>query len=226
MFYFAVFTAYNDDEVRDFFNIIQIFNEEIVLISYNKLIDIYEVTLDIKEFGYDKFITQVEKRYYRKINELKKYFDRMTIEEYVEDYKNIYNSDDDDFTKFYIYARNLKHNECFKFNGVSKRILEIVQTLEEKSDLRIWNQQFKQYFKTDYSKFLNYCLNRSSWEVSFKKPIKFEYDRELEILQEYEIDYKDDREYEDDLDYEEEDGDYNFYDDYYDEMEEVGVDIY
>ena len=159
----------------------------------------------------------------------------MTVEEYIEDYKNIYISDNDEFSKFYIYARNLKHNECFKFNGMTKRILEIVPTLEEKRELRIWNQQFKQYFKTDYSKFLKYCLNRNNWEISFKDPIIFEEDKELEILQFYNFKYQNNNrdifyDY-GDIDYEEEDyydddneenGDYDFYD----ELEEAGIDIY
>lgn len=239
MFYFAVFATYKDEEVKDFFNVIQMFNEEIILISYDKLIDIYEVVIDVKIFGYDKFISQEEKRHYEKNNELQKYFDRITVEEYIEDYKNIYISDNDEFSKFYIYARNLKHNECFKFNGMTKRILEIVPTLEEKRELRIWNQQFKQYFKTDYSKFLKYCLNRNNWEISFKDPIIFEEDKELEILQFYNFKYQNNNKeifYDySDINYEEEDyydddneenWDYDFYDDYYDGMEEAGIDIY
>lgn len=225
MFYFAIFAAYNNEEVKNFFDVIQIFNEDIVLISYDKLINIYEVIIDIKTLGYDKIVSQVEKRNYEKINELKKYFDRISIEEYVDDYKNIYISDDYEFSKFYVYARNLKHNECFKFNIVMKRILEIVPTLKEKSDLRIWNQQFKQYFKSDYSKFLKYCLNRNSWEISFKDPIVFEENKELEILQFYHYNNNCEEEefyYDDD----EEDEYYDIYNYFCNEMEEVGIDIY
>lgn len=225
MFYFAIFAAYNNEEVKNFFDVIQIFNEDIVLISYDKLINIYEVIIDIKTLGYDKIVSQVEKRNYEKINELKKYFDRISIEEYIEDYKNIYISDNSEFSKFYIYARNLKHNECFKFNNTTKRILEIVSTIKENSDLRIWNQQFKQYFKTDYLKFLNYCLNRGHWEISFKDPIVFEEDDELEILQFYYFNnnYEEEEYYDDDdEDYE---NYYDNYDEYYDEMEEAEVDI-
>ena len=225
MFYFAVFAAYKDEEVKSFFNVIQIFNEEIVLISYDKIIDIYEIIIDIKAFGYDKIISQSEKRQYEKFDELKKYFDRITIEEYVDDYKNIYISDDYEFSKFYVYARNLKHNECFKFNIVMKRILEIVPTLKEKGDFRIWNQQFKQYFKSDYSKFLKYCLNRNSWEISFKDPIVFEENKELEILQFYHFNNNCEEEefyYDDD----EEDEYYDIYNYFCNEMEEVGIDIY
>lgn len=223
MFYFAVFAAYKDEEIKSFFNVIQTFNEEIVLISFDKLINIYEVIIDIKTFGYDKLISQTEKRHYEKNNELQKYFDRITVEEYIEDYKNIYISDNDEFSKFYIYAKNLKYNVFFEFNNITKRILDIVTTLEEKGDLRIWNQQFKQYFKTDYSKFLNYCLNRDSWEVSFKDPIVFEEDNELEILQFYYFNNYEEKYYYDDDN--EENEYYDIYDDFYDEMEEAGVNI-
>ena len=103
---------------------------------------------------------------------------------------------------------------CFK-----KRVLEIAPIIKEKSEIRIWNQQFKQYFKTNYQKFLNYCVNKSHLEISFKNPIKFEFNRELEILNI--VDY---------VPNEEEDSDYLDYDyhddDYYNEMEEMGIDNY
>ena len=228
MFYFAVFSSDNEQEIKDFFNVIQIFNEEIILISYDIVIRIYEVTVDIKTFGYEKYLPNSIKKSYEKYNTLKKYFERSSNEEYIEDYENIYISDNYNFSKIYIFAKNLINNEFFNMNGFKKRVLEIAPTIKEKSEIRIWNQQFKQYFKTNYQKFLNYCVNRSYWEISFKNPIKFEFNRELEILNI--IDYVQNEE--EDLDYSdyEDEEEYDYYDyhddDYYNEMEEIGIDNY
>lgn len=226
MFYFAVFSSDNEKEIKDFFNVIQIFNEEIILISYDVMVKVYEVTVDIKSFGYEKYVSESMKKSYEKYNTLKKYFERCSNEEYIEDYENIYISDNNNFSKIYIYAKNLKNNEFFNLNGIKKRVLEIAPTIIERSEIRIWNQQFKQYFKTEYHKFLIYCIDRTHWEISFTNPVEFEFNKELEILNI--VDYVPDEEEDSDYsEYDDEEDYYDFHDDdYYNEMEEAGIDNY
>ena len=231
MFYFTVFSANNNREVEDFFEIVQIFNKEIVLISFDIVNNLYEITLDVKSFGYEKYIPKSVKDSYENYYALKKYFERSSIEEYIEDYKNIYISDDYEFTKIYIYARNLKNNELFNMDGTKKNILKIAPTIKEKSEIRIWNQQFKQYLKTDYPRFLKYCLSRGNWEVSFN-PNVFEKENKLEILQNYYFNNNESNEEnyidsDDEIIEENEDRDECIdRDEYYDELEEMEIELF
>lgn len=199
MFYFAIFSSDSEKEIKDLFNVIQIFNEELILISYNTVTKYYEVTVDIKIFGYERYLPESIKNSYKKYDILKKYFGRSSIEEYLEDYENIYDSDTYNFPKIYIYARNLINNEFFNLNSIKRHVLEIAKTIKEKREIRIWNKQFIRYFKTNYQKFLYYCIDRTYWENDYTDSVEFEFNKELEILnftdyvpiEEKDLDYSD-----------------------------------
>lgn len=180
MFFLGCF--YIDSEKSEFFDIIKLFSNEIVLISYDKYSESYEVIIDIPKFGYGMFMSNKVKLSYLYYIQLMKYFNRISIEEYIEEYKNIYNSDVHYPLNLYIYAKNKMNNSNFTLNKTTIEVLETVIKIEDKSENRIWNQQFLQYFKHDYSEFYKYCLNRDSWTVSYKNFSQYSEEKELEIV--------------------------------------------
>ena len=181
MFFFGSF--YVESEKMDFYNVLKLFSDETVLISYNNFSESYELIIDIPHFGYDKFISTKIKLSYKYYTILMKYFNRISLEEYIEEYKNIYSSDVYYPLNLYIFAKNKKNNANFKLDKITKEILEVVPNIKDKSENRIWNQQFLQYFKHDYSEFYNYCLNRNSWTVSFKNFSHYMEEEELEAVE-------------------------------------------
>ena len=242
MLHIAFFCSNVKDDVEKFFNVIRIFNNEIILISYDTINKFYEVIMDINNSENDNNIFNEMKRCYAY-----EHFNMYAVENYIKDYTKIYISDKYVFSKIYIYAKNTINNDYFNLDDIKKRVLEIAKTVEEKFEIRIWNQQFKQYFKRDYSKFLDYCIDRSHWEVDFQNPNVFEGDKELGILKtskfdfnecelNYNIKYTDDDEYynENEYPYEDENSDdedsFSYEDldndDFYDEYEEAGIDNY
>lgn len=243
MLYSVFFCSDVKNDVEKLYNVIRIFNNEIILISFDTINKTYEIIIDIKFSDNDNDILKEMKRCYAE-----EHFNMYSVENYIENYTNIYVSDSYNFSKIYIYARNAMNKNHFDLNDMKKNILDIAKTVKEKSEIRIWNQQFKQYFKQDYSKFLNYCIDRTHWEVDFNITCVFEGENELEILKTskfdfnedelcYNIKYTDEDEYYNEIEYQDEDGysdedeysdeEHSFnYDDFYDELEKIGIDNY
>ncbi len=96
---------------------------------------------------------------------------------------NIYNSDVNYPLNLYVYAKNKMNNSNFTLNKTTIEVLETVIKIKNKSENRIWNQQFLQYFKHDYSEFYKYCLNRDSWTISYKNFSQFSEEKELEAVE-------------------------------------------
>ena len=181
MFFFSSF--YVDSEKTEFFNIVKLFSNEIILISYNRYTESYEIIIDIPIFGYNIFIPTKIKLSYLFYTPLMRYFNRISIEEYIEEYKNIYSSDVCYPLNLFVYAKNKINNSKFELNKTTREVLETVLNVVDKSENRIWNQQFLQYFKHDYSEFYKYCLNRDSWTVEFKNFSHYMEEEELEAVE-------------------------------------------
>ena len=231
MFFFAVFHV---EEFDMLYSVINTLPDEVVLISYDRTNKVYELTIDIKELGYGKCVRRGDFASYRsdaQLSAIYTYFTRISVKEYINEYTKIYVSDKKGFPKMYIYAKNKMSCVPFVLFANHKTVLRMASSIDEYDcygSPRVWNQQFKQYLKTDYFKFAEvYCLDRSYREVSFK-PIVFQGQGELEVfrlLQNQDHEEQEEEEvYEEEEDWESENGEEGW-DEIYDEYEEAEVDF-
>ena len=231
MFFFTVFHVEEFDMLYD---VICALPDDVVLISYDRTNRVYELTIDIKELGYGKCVRERDFAAYRPTAQLLaiyKYFTRISVEEYIDDYTKIYVSDEKDFPKMYIYAKNKAESVPFVLFGHHYSVLRMASSIDEYDCYgtpRVWNQQFKQYFKTNYFKFVEeYCPNRSHREVTFE-PNVFQGQDELEVFRLLRNQVNDEREeeeeHEEEEDWESED-EVEGSDDFYDEYDEAEIDF-
>ena len=231
MFFFTVFHVEEFDMLYD---VICALPDDVVLISYDRTNRVYELTIDIKELGYGKCVRERDFAAYRPTAQLLaiyKYFTRISVEEYIDDYTKIYVSDEKDFPKMYIYAKNKAESVPFVLFGHHYSVLRMASSIDEYDCYgtpRVWNQQFKQYFKTNYFKFVEeYCPNRGHREVTFE-PNVFQGQDELEVFRLLRNQVNDEREeeeeHEEEEDWESED-EVEGSDDFYDEYDEAEVDF-
>lgn len=235
MFFFTVFHVEEFDMMYDVINTLP---DDVVLISYDRQNKVYELTIDIKELGYGKYVRREDFDIYRsdaQLDAIYRYFTRISIEEYIEEYTKIYVSDKKEFPKMFIYAKNKIMCVPFVLFAHHKTVLRMASTIQDNDcygSPRQWNQQFKQYFKGKYIKFVEeYCLDRGHFEVTFERNV-FQGQDELEVFgllhnqtydeQEEEEIYTDEEDDWDDWDDAEEEGP----DDFYDEYDEAEVDLY
>ena len=231
MFFFTVFHVEEFDMLYD---VICALPDDVVLISYDRTNRVYELTIDIKELGYGRCVRERDFAAYRPSAQLLaiyKYFTRISVEEYIDDYTKIYVSDEKDFPKMYIYAKNKAESVPFVLFGHHYSVLRMASSIDEYDCYgtpRVWNQQFKQYFKTNYFKFVEeYCPNRGHWEVTFE-PNVFQGQDELEVFRLLRNQVNDEREEEEAREEEEEwesDDEVEGSDDFYDEYDEAEIDF-
>lgn len=231
MFFLAIFHV---EEFDMLYNVINTLPDDVVLISYNRTDKVYELTIDIKELGYGRCVHRGDFASYRsdaQLSVIYTYFSRISVQEYIDEYTKIYVSDKKDFPKMYIYAKNKEMPVPFVLFAHHKSVLRMVSSIDEYDCYgtpRVWNQQFKQYLKTNYFKFVEeYCVDRSHREVTFV-PNVFQGQDELEVFELLHNQIYDDQEEEEVYDEEEDwesDDEVEGQDDFYDEYDEAEVDL-
>ena len=185
MFFLAVFHV---EEFDMLYSVINTLPDNVVLISYDRTNKVYELTIDIEELGYGRCVRRGDFASYRsdaQLSAIYTYFSRISVQEYIDEYTKIYVSDKKGFPKMYIYAKNKKESVPFVLFAHHVSVLRMASTIQDHDCYgtpRVWNQQFKQYFKVDYYKFAEeYCVNRGYREVTFEKN-EFQGQDELEVF--------------------------------------------
>lgn len=232
MFFFTVFHVEEFDMMYDVINTLP---DDVVLISYDRQNKVYELTIDIKELGYGKYVRRENFAVYRsdaQLDAIYRYFTRISIEEYIEEYTKIYVSDKKGFPKIYIYAKNKIMCVPFVLFAHHKTVLRMASTIQDNDcygSPRQWNQQFKQYLKSNFIKFVEeYCLDRGHFEVTFERNV-FQGQDELEVFRLLREQIDDEQEEEEVYEEEEEserENEEEGLDDFYDEYDEAEVDLF
>ena len=195
---------------NEFIELIKYYSQNVIMISYNRIDKNYEAMFDFDMSNeIIKFMVNI------RVNNQNIDFTmfKLYTEDYVREYQTIYTSDNECPMILYIFAKNNLNDDFNTNRNAIIEIIDIVLLLKEGSEYRIWNQQFKYNFKYKYHKFINYCLNRNHWSISFKDFEDFDIEKELGL--EY-------PNYDTDSEFDDEDNEYE----YYNEYEEAGIDNY